>query len=140
MARAADPNMENNTQVKDDIGNDIIKAQIESLNKEIDLFKTNKKNIEEGKERFMSQWKRDDELWTFKKTGFRKLEPTYEFEKSERYWELIAGVIEDQYLQDKVKAASTLDGIDAQLKTMQEQIDSAQQKLNELTSGDQNGG
>ena len=132
MAKIADENKENDVGVMDDIGQEIVQANKEALEKEIELFTNNLVQKEKLKVRFARQWKRDEEIWTIKLDNIRKIEPIYEYEKSDKYWELLTDAVMDQYLQDKFTTESKLKHFDMEKEDITAELESCQKKLDEM--------
>lgn len=136
MANKADENKANNVAVKDEIGMECFEAQVEALNKEIELFESNIERHKIGMERFQKQWDRDNELWQIKIDGYKKKPEhrTFEYEDDPRFWELMKGVIDDQYYQDKFTTESKIKSDEMKLHDMETELQGCIKKLLELES------
>jgi len=126
--------IKNNVSVKDDIGQDIEAEMIEALEREVALFNKNLDKIEADKENFVTQWKVDNELYQLMIEGSAKVPEhrVFEYEQSDRYWELRKQQLEFKYRQDKFMSEQRLGQYDTSKLALQEQLDSSQSKLTEL--------
>lgn len=118
----------------DNIGAEILEAQKEQLHKEIELFEKNLEQLKKDKENFVTQWAVDNKLYEIilKDDNMKKINPEFGYELNPEYWELRHKQQEFRYRMDKHLAESKIRGYDVQMQAAEEQLVSANQKLNEL--------
>lgn len=130
----ANPNVESNVGIQDELGQLSIQQTIDNLNKEVQVFEENKESMIKGKENYLKQWAIDKRLLELQIEGdnIRPLDPKTKLEASDEYWSLVKEKIAFKLRFDEYQANQQLEGYDKQIETFQEQIDSAKAKLKEM--------
>jgi hypothetical protein len=134
----ADENKENNVEVQDELGMDILNEQKASIEKELENFIKQKEQYEKSLERFSAQWERDKRLYDIMLENFEKLPEKVDmkFETIPEYWELKKKQFEDKYVQDEFMSEAKMEEFKRGIAACEEEITSAKKKLAEL--GDEN--
>lgn len=126
------PKEQNLPKEKDELSSDSTSEAIENAKKEIEHFEQNLVSIQEGKERFTKMWERDERLYNIMINNHRKLEPVYEYEKLEEYWEIRKQQLVDKYEEDKFVSEQKIKQYDMQLEQVKEQLESTKEMLADL--------
>lgn len=136
MAEKANEEQENNVQIHDDIGEELIEGQRESIEVELKHFKEQLEEAKKTKARYEMLWELDKEIYEIRlQDGAQEKKPEHKefvYEDNPRFWELVKKKVEIEYEQEKVKAQATLERFDYQIKQLNESIESSEKKLNEL--------
>jgi hypothetical protein len=119
-------------KVKDDIGKEIEAEQERSLEREIKDFKKALEDKKKGKERFLHQVARFEELNAIIGAKMSKITPTYEFEKDPRYWELQLEEHNDKVEQQRQVYEGARKKFDLEIEHMEDTIKSSEEKLQKL--------
>jgi len=137
------PNTGKNTPADENVNNDVAgigdELEEDTLEEMKQMLVDQKKNFEKQiksnedlKVRFSTLWDIDEELWQMSLKGFKKLEPTFEFEKEDRYWELQTLKRKAQYESEKAQSESRIEHFDLIEKQLGEELDKVTKKLVEL--------
>jgi hypothetical protein len=121
--------------IKDDIGEDFAKETIDHLKKEIDLFKRNLEDNKKSKENFTVQWDVDNEVYQRMIKGIKKINPDFEYEQDDAFWELRRKQLEYKYRMDKHMAESKINEFDRMEQAIAEQLKSSEDKLKDMEGG-----
>lgn len=124
--------------IQDEAGQEIMKAQAEDLQREIDLFKKNLTDLDKTEANFKEQFDIDVEINSIIMDGdnMKPLVPKTKFEESERFWELQKIKHGFTIRQQNHLGTQQLEGYKVQRVAMEEQLASATQKLEEMTKND----
>lgn len=106
----------------DELGKEIIETQLAHAEKELETLKQVKEGNEKLLARYSEQWEVEDKRWNIILNGIRKIEPMYEYENSDEYWDLQKKVFTYKYEEESHIAK-------AQIKRMKMDIESVQQKI-----------
>jgi len=129
-----DEKVKDEVGIKDDLGEEIEKEQRKTLNEEIVLFTKNIESSKKGKKNFEEQWVVDNEVYEIilKDINMRKINPDFNYERDERYWELRKTQLSYKYRMDKHMSEAKLEEYDRQVEILTEQLDIAKAKLAEM--------
>ncbi len=133
----ADDTVNNDVGVKDEAGEEIIKSQIEALEREKKMFDNNIKDAIKTKARYEEQWINDNKIYNFMLDNLKKINPDHEYETIPEYWECRTNQLRYKYEQEKHMAEAQLKKFDKQLEVLEEQYESANTKLKELGEKDE---
>lgn len=138
MAQKSNPEKQNNVGVQDDIGKEMIEATRDKILKELEMFQNKLPEQQKGKERFVKMWERDKRMYELMLEGdnHKKIEPQWNYEKSEEYWDIRKSQLQDKYEQDKFVSERKIEEYDASIEAIQEEIESCKKQLAELDEGD----
>jgi len=130
----ANPNVDSNIGIQDELGMEALEQAKVQLNKEISTFTENVESLTKGKENYIKQWEVDKRLAEIQLEGdnLMPFEPKIPLEANKEYYELVKQKIAFKLRFDTHQAEEQLKAYDIQIATMQEQIDSSQKKLKEL--------
>lgn len=130
-------NVDSSVGLKDDaLGKEIIEEQKKQLETEKDVFVKNIAEVEKTKKNFEKQWEVDKEIYEIIESDFGLIEPVHKYQQNPRYWELQKKKFEFQKRQDTFMAEAKLKEFDRQILILQEQLDSASKKLEEVENGE----
>jgi len=139
--KPSDENKANDITVKDDIGAQIVEEQEKALRRELEQFEKQLEQHRANKKNFSDQWEIDNELYQLMIAKHKKLPEhiAFEYESDPKYWELRQAQLKYKYRMDKFMSEAKMKEFDRAAAACQEEIDSANKKLDELL-GDKNGG
>ena len=120
--------------VKDDIGQEIEAKQREQIERELKSFEEQLESVTSLKERHLRQIKRDAEIFKIRLTGSRKINPTFEYEESDRFWELITDAVKDEAEADKAKGEGQQKAFEHQIEQLQDAIKNSKEDLAKMDS------
>lgn len=130
----SNPEMKNNVEVNDELGQQIVETNKEQLLKEIELFTNNIEELDKQEKNYNDQWLIDKELLEIQMTddNHELVTPTYKYQTLPRFWELVKKKTAYRVRQETHLAESSLKGFVEQRKVLIEQLESSSEKLKEL--------
>jgi hypothetical protein len=134
MNEIANPNVDNNIGIQDELGMEALNQMKESLEKELKIFTDNRDDLIKGKENYLAQWEVDKRIAELQMEGdnLKPIDPKTPLEANDEYFELFKKKLAFKHRFDVYKAEEELKKFDTQIQVMQEQIDSAEKKLKEM--------
>ena len=132
-----DDKVKSDVGIDDNLGEVIVEEQKKSLEKEVKQFTERIEDNRKNKKRVVEQWAVDKEVFEIQQEGFHTgAEPKMAFELNPRYWELMKQKHAWSFEQEQARYEGWLKQTDKELEALQEQLDSATNKLKELNDGD----
>lgn len=111
-----------------------VKKQLESAAKEVETFTESLLQKEKEKANYAEQVENIQEIRKLQVAGYRKIEPTYEFEKDDKYWELALNELKYQHRQQEQTEKGTLNRFDAEIEMLNDRIEANTEKVAKLTA------
>lgn len=111
-----------------------VQAQLDSAKRELETFKEALAGKEAEKQNYKEQVEVLEVLRQLQYDNYRILEPRYEFEKMDEYWEAAKKQLWYKQRQERQTDKGVLDRFDAELKSIQERIDANASKIEKLQS------
>lgn len=111
-----------------------VQAQLDSAKRELETFKEALAEKEAEKQNYKEQVDVLEVLRQLQYENYRILEPRYEFEKMDEYWEAAKKQLWYKQRQERQTDKGVLDRFDAELKSIQERIDANASKIEKLQS------
>lgn len=139
MATKSDPTKNNDITVKDDIGKEMIEKTRENIQNELEQFKKNYPEMVKHKDRFVEMWNRDKRMYELmlEDGNYKKIEPQYQYETVEEYWDIRKSQLQDKFAEDKYLSEQKIVEYEANLKHMEEEMQSCEEQLKKLDEGDE---
>jgi hypothetical protein len=128
---ASDGSEKNLEQINDEIGIASIKERVVGLKQEVDRFTKNIELIQEGLAESKKRFEVATKVQKLVLKGFKKIEPTYEYEADPAYWELREQEIKFQIEDNEKQFAGQLSMAEARLRDSLASRESSQKQLNE---------
>lgn len=127
-------NTNNEVGISDDLGQDIESQYKEELLTEIKNFEDTIEKTQQDLDNFKEQWENDlviyDEM--LKEGAIRRINPEFNYELSDRYWNAREKQLGYKFRMDKHMAEAKMQQYQTIIDTSKEQLEQAQQKLKEL--------
>ena len=134
----ADDSVNNDiANIGDDLEEDTLGEMLRMLEGQAENFERNIQRNTELKKRFMELWEYDKEIYQITLANFRPLEKRFEFENSERYWELqtikqrIKFEAEENQTNEKIKF------FDLQISQLGVELEGVKAKIAQMKKGDE---
>ena len=124
----------------DEVGKDALEELRIQRVKDVEQAEEYLEKIDKDIENYKPQLELAEELWAIleKKETYKKIEPTWEFEKNPRYWEIQYEQNLYKVRDERAKSQNTLEGFYLQKEMMEKQLEELKEKLAELEGSDKN--
>jgi septal ring factor EnvC (AmiA/AmiB activator) len=119
--------------IMDEFGIDAVKAAIENLKVEIEVFEQNIVQLKKDKENFEVQWECDKRVYDMVINNLKKITPEFEYETLPGYWECKKIQYQFKYRQDKHLSESKLKQYESGIEANTSELKAAKDKLKDLT-------
>lgn len=118
----------------DDLGAQILAEHKAQLLREKKVFEDRIADLVKTKARFKEQWETDKRLveMQIEGNGIEFVTPERHIHKSPEYWDLQRKKLRYAFEMEKAQAESSLDGFDAQMVAVQEQLDSVLSRMKKV--------
>ena len=109
-----------------------VKQQLTSAEREIEAFEKALESKKEGKERYIGQVARQKKIRELQIANYRKVEPTFEFEKLDEYWELQVEELADKMREEEQVGKGTVERFDLEIEQIESTIENNKEKITRL--------